>query len=295
MQFAQIRANGRLGLAVRKDAHTLLGRLEDDMDYPGTLEALIARGPAALVAVGERLAQTGKPFEADAVTWLPPLAAPGKIVCVGLNYADHAVESGFTPPAYPALFARFASTLIGHRAPLIVPRVSTQLDYEGELVAVIGRGGRHIPEARALDHVIGYAIFNDASVRDYQRKTTQWLAGKNFDATGAFGPFFTPSHLLPPGAQGLAIETRLNGQVLQQGSTHQMIFSVAQLVALLSEVMTLAPGDLVVTGTPSGVGFARTPPIFMKPGDVCEVAIEGLGTLANPVRAEEAAPADDAR
>jgi len=182
------------------------------------------------------------------------------------------------------VFARFASSLIGHGADMIVPRVSRDLDYEGELAAIIGVGGRDILEADALAHVAGYAIFNDGSIRDFQHKTPQWTVGKNFDGTGAFGPEFVTADELPPGAKGLMLQTRLNGKVVQRASTDEMIFSVANLVCILSEAMTLEPGDVIVTGTPAGIGAARKPPLYMRDGDVCEVEIEKLGILENPVR-----------
>jgi 2-keto-4-pentenoate hydratase/2-oxohepta-3-ene-1,7-dioic acid hydratase in catechol pathway len=232
---------------------------------------------AAMLAGGDRV-------DVATVTILPPLSRPSKIVCVGLNYAEHAKEAAMQPQAYPSLFTRFASTLIGHRQLIERPLSSVQLDFEGELVAVIGRGGRHIEKSRALDHVAGWSIFNDVSVRDYQFKTTQWTMGKNFDATGPFGPCLVTADELPPGGKGLRLETRLNGAVVQSASTDDMIFDVATLIALISEAMTLEPGDLLVTGTPSGVGFARTPPLWMKAGDVVEVEIEGIGVLSNPVR-----------
>jgi 2-keto-4-pentenoate hydratase/2-oxohepta-3-ene-1,7-dioic acid hydratase in catechol pathway len=165
--------------------------------------------------------------------------------------------------------------------------VSTQLDFEGEMVAVIGKSGRHIRKEDALSHVAGYSIFNDASIRDYQFKSAQWTIGKNFDHTGAFGPEFVTADALPPGASGLRLQTRLNGAVVQEASTASMIFDVATLVALLSEAVCLQPGDVIVTGTPSGVGLARKPPLFMKAGDVCEVEIEGLGILRNPIEDEK--------
>jgi 2-keto-4-pentenoate hydratase/2-oxohepta-3-ene-1,7-dioic acid hydratase in catechol pathway len=217
---------------------------------------------------------------------LPPLPVPGKIICVGLNYVDHSIESGFVPPDYPTIFTRFASSLVGAGAPIIRPRVSTQLDYEGEMVAVIGTGGRHIPEENALDHVIGYSIFNDASVRDYQKKAPQWTIGKNFDGTGAFGPYLVTADELPRGGKGLHIQTRLNGQLVQDASTNDMVFSVAKLISILSEAITLSPGDVIVSGTPAGVGMARKPPLFMKHGDLCEIEIEGIGVLRNPVQDE---------
>lgn len=212
---------------------------------------------------------------------------PGKILCVGLNYVDHAIE--IDPkrlPEHPVFFGRLASTLIGHDAPLLRPRVSRQLDYEGEMAAVIGLGGRHIPPEAALAHVAGYALFNEGSVRDYQFRSSQWFLGKNFDGTGAFGPELCTTDELPPGAKGLRLTTSVNGEIVQETCTSDMLFDVARLVATLSEAMTLAPGDVLVTGTPSGVGFARTPPYFLKPGDVCEIELEGYGVLRNPVADE---------
>jgi 2-keto-4-pentenoate hydratase/2-oxohepta-3-ene-1,7-dioic acid hydratase in catechol pathway len=214
---------------------------------------------------------------------LQPLAAPGKIICVGLNYRDHAGESGMQVPDYPTLFARFASSLIPHGAPILRPPESDRLDYEGELVAIIGRRGRRIGKAEALDHVAGYSIFNDGSIRDFQLRTPQWTMGKNFDGTGAFGPVLVTAEALPPGARGLRIETRLNGKAMQSASTDDLIFDVATQVELISVGMTLEPGDLIVTGTPSGVGAARKPPVFMKAGDVCEVEIERIGVLRNTI------------
>ncbi len=216
---------------------------------------------------------------------------PPKIVCIGLNYADHSAESGFEVPNYPTVFGRFASSLIGHGAPIVRPRVSEQLDYEGEFVAVIGRGGRDIPKARALEHVAAYSLFNDASIRDYQFKAPQWTVGKNFDDTGAFGPCLVTADALPPGCQGLLLQTRLNGEIVQSASTDDLVFDVATLVSTLSEAFTLEPGDIIVTGTPSGVGLARKPPLWMKPGDVCEVELEGIGILRNPVIDQPAARA----
>ena len=189
-------------------------------------------------------------------------------------------------PAYPTLFARYNSGLIGHNQPLVLPKISSKFDFEGELVAVIGRRGKNIPKLRALEHVIGYSVFNDGSIRDYQLKTTQWTAGKNFDGTGAFGPLLVTADELPPGAKGLILETRLNGKSMQKASTSDMIFDVATTVALLSEFMTLEQGDVLVMGTPAGIGAVRKPPVFMRPGDVCEVEIEGLGLLRNAVVAE---------
>ncbi|QEX23695.1 5-oxopent-3-ene-1,2,5-tricarboxylate decarboxylase [Hypericibacter adhaerens] len=285
MRFATYRSGSKVGVAVASEEGALRGLLHDEPGFPGPLSRLIAEGPAALRAAGASLAR-GRALDRSTIEWLPPLPAPGKIVCVGLNYVDHSLESGFVPPAYPTIFVRFSSSLIGHGAPIRRPAASVQLDYEGEMVAVIGKAGRHIARTQALDHVAGYSIFNDASIRDFQTKSPQWTVGKNFDATGPFGPVMVTADELPAGGKGLHIQTRLNGQVVQDASTSDMIFDVAALISILSEAITLWPGDIIVSGTPSGVGMARKPPLFMKHGDVCEVEIEGIGTLRNPVADE---------
>jgi acylpyruvate hydrolase len=285
MRFAAFSSGGQDGLAVAGANGQFHGLLTKDAGYPGPLDVLIRKGRSALDAAAAVL-EKGPAIDLGQVTLLPPLSAPGKIICVGLNYIDHSIESGFTPPDYPTIFTRFTSSLIGAGAPIIRPRVSTQLDYEGEMVAIIGAGGRHIAEKDALDHVIGYSIFNDASVRDYQKKSPQWTIGKNFDSTGAFGPYLVTADELSPGAKGLHIQTRLNGIVVQDASTGDMVFSIARLISILSEAITLSSGDIIVSGTPAGVGMARKPPLFMKHGDVCEVEIEGIGILRNKIEDE---------
>jgi 2-keto-4-pentenoate hydratase/2-oxohepta-3-ene-1,7-dioic acid hydratase in catechol pathway len=285
VRFSSFKRGRARGLAVIDGAGKLRGLMAGDDDFPGELPALIAGGHGALAAAAQRL-QAGAPIDERDIEFLPPLGQPPKIICVGLNYAEHSREGGFEPPTYPTIFGRFNSSLVGHRQPLVRPRVSQQFDYEGEMVAVIGRGGRHIPKASALEHVIGYSIFNDASVRDYQLRTPQWTIGKNFDGTGAFGPWLITADELPPGASGLKLQTRLQGQIVQSASTSDLIFDVATLVSLLSVAFTLECGDVIVTGTPSGVGVARKPPLFMKPGETCEVEIEGIGTLINPIADE---------
>jgi acylpyruvate hydrolase len=292
MRFAAFNSGEQEGLAIAAQSGELHGLLSGDSGYPGSLDTLVRRGHSALKEAATVL-EKGPVVDLERVTLRPPLSTPGKIICVGLNYVDHSIESGFVVPDYPTIFTRFTSSLIGAGASIIRPAVSTQLDYEGEVVAVIGRGGRHIAEKDALDHVIGYSIFNDASVRDYQRKSPQWTIGKNFDDTGAFGPWLVTADELSPGAKGLHIQTRLNGVVVQDGSTDDMVFSVARLISILSEAITLAPGDILVTGTPAGVGMARKPPLFMKHGDVCEVEVEGIGTLRNQV-ADESIPRSEA-
>jgi acylpyruvate hydrolase len=219
---------------------------------------------------------------------LPPIETPGKIICVGLNYVDHASESPYDKPDYPVLFLRVNTTLVGQNDAMIRPRASEQYDYEGEMVAVIGKKARHVPKSRALDAVAGYSVFNDGSVRDYQFKSPQWTSGKNFDASGGFGPVFVTADELPKGGRGLQLQTRLNGKVVQDANTRDLIFPVDELVAVASEVMTLEPGDIIVTGTPSGVGAFRKPPLWMKDGDVCEVEVEKIGVLRNPIKDEKA-------
>lgn len=285
MRFATISRQGQPTLAAY-DGNTLIDLSLADPTLPPTLQALLTVGPEGLSRVNRAVAQAPAAARLDlyTVAFLPPIANPGKIICLGLNYNDHAAESGFAEKAaYPVIFNRFAASLVGHEQPLLRPVVSDQFDYEGELVAVIGKAGRHIPIGQALDHVAGYSIFNDASVRDYQFKSHQWTVGKNFDGTGGFGPAFVTADELPAGATGLSIQTRLNGQVLQQANTTDMIFGVAETITLLSHCFALLPGDLLVMGTPSGVGLARKPPLYMQDGDVCEVEIEGIGILRNPV------------
>ncbi len=288
MRFAAYRQQNSVGLAAAGADGRFHGFAATDSRYPGSLQSLLAGGPDQLSAAGRTLLE-GAEIDLGSLELLPPLSAPGKIVCIGLNYADHSAESGYQVPDYPTVFGRFTSSLIGHGAPIIRPRVSHQLDYEGEFVAVIGQRGRDIPKERALDHVAGYSLFNDASIRDYQFKAPQWTVGKNFDNTGAFGPFFVTADALPPGCKGLRLQTRLNGEVVQDASTDDLVFDVATLVSLLSTAFTLEPGDVIVTGTPAGVGLARKPPLWMKAGDVCEVELEGLGVLRNPVADQEAA------
>ena len=247
--------------------------LADEKSWPGLIRELPARAAAA------------KAVPLAEVELLPCVPRPGKIICLGVNYVDHAKEGGNQIGDYPALFLRCATSLLAHGAPLRVPKVSDKLDFEAELAVVIGRRARFVSEAEALDAVFAYACFNDATLRDYQRKTAQWTIGKNFDATGAFGPCLVTPDELPPGCVGLRIQSRLNGEVMQDANTKDMAFGVARTIALLSESLTLEPGDVVVMGTPGGVGYARTPPVWMKAGDTIEVEIEGIGVLSNPVTA----------
>ncbi len=216
------------------------------------------------------------------VTFLPVIPWPDKVLCVGVNYLAHRLETGRAESEHPTLFTRFANTLVGHGGALVRPRASHQLDFEGEMAVIIGRAGRHVPRERALDHVAGYACFNDASVRDWQRHTSQFTPGKNFVSTGALGPWMvTPDELPDPSKSEVTL--RLNGHEMQRATTDLLIFDVPALIAYVSTFTELAPGDVIATGTPGGVGWKRSPPVYMQPGDVVEVEVRGVGVLRNPV------------
>jgi 2-keto-4-pentenoate hydratase/2-oxohepta-3-ene-1,7-dioic acid hydratase in catechol pathway len=254
-------------------------------DAPADMIGVIAAGEALRARLAAALpgAPAGARRTLSSVELLPPVPQPGKILCLGLNYAAHAAEGGNQVPEHPTVFVRVTTSLVAPGAPVIRPRVSEQLDYEVELVVVIGRRCHDVAEKDALSHVFGYTIMNDVSVRDYQRRTSQWTLGKNFDGSGPMGPAIVTADELPAGARGLGIRTRLNGELLQNGNTEDLVFPVPRIVSLLSEVMTLLPGDVIATGTPSGVGHARRPQLWMKPGDVVECEIDGIGTLSNPI------------
>ena len=250
---------------------------------PATLDELLRQGEPGMQAAKEVAAHAKVRRPVKGLHYLPPVLNPAKAFAIGLNYKDHAAESNFEPPKFPVVFQRYASSWVAHEEALVRPRVSTQFDYEAELVAVIGKPGRYIPKEKALEHVAGYSLFNDGSVRDYQLRTNQWMLGKNFDNSGSFGPEFVTADELPAGASGLQLQCRLNGETLQNANTRDMIFDVATLVSACSEAMSLQPGDIIITGTPSGVGLARKPQVWMKAGDVCEVEVEGLGILRNRI------------
>lgn len=217
--------------------------------------------------------------------FLPVIPNPGKIFCVGVNYADHQKEMGRGKLEHPTIFLRFNDTLLGHGHAAWIPKVSSAVDYECELAVIIGKGGRYIEASRALEHVAGYTCFNDISIRDWQRHTTQFTAGKNFPKTGALGPFMVTADEIPD-PHALSIKTRLNGKVMQDANTSEQIFKIPELIAYLSSFTPLSPGDIIATGTPSGVGFARNPPVFMKAGDTVEVEIASIGVLKNRLELE---------
>jgi acylpyruvate hydrolase len=283
MRFATTIQQGRPQLGVIDGADWIsLGAACADMR--GALEAGVDLHASARAAIaqGQRLPLAQQSFA-------PLVPEPGKIICLGLNYFEHAKEGGRDKPDYPWFFYRGKSSLMGHGQPGVVPKVSSKFDFEAEMAVIVARKvPRHVPKSQALDYVFGYSCFNDMSVRDYQKRTGQWTIGKNFDATGGFGPLLVTADALAPGAVGLRIQSRLNGQVMQDANTSDMIFPVDETIALLAQCMTLEPGDAIIMGTPAGVGQARTPPVWMKAGDSIEVEIEGIGVLRNPIVAEGA-------
>jgi 2-keto-4-pentenoate hydratase/2-oxohepta-3-ene-1,7-dioic acid hydratase in catechol pathway len=269
---------------VREDGYVDLNRA--DSALPSCIKQLLAQEHDGLRRAQAALAK-GQAMSKEGVKLLAPVPSPQKVICIGLNYADHAKESGVPPPPEPVVFSKFATAVAAHGDPIVLPRVSAAVDYEAELVAVIGTRGRYIAKDKALSHVAGYCVGHDVSARDWQleKPSKQWLLGKSFDTFAPFGPeLVTADEVGDPGR--LRISLRLNGQTLQDSSTNQLIFSVAELVAYISQICTLLPGDVIFTGTPPGVGFARKPQILLKAGDVAEVQIERLGVLRNPVVAE---------
>jgi 2-keto-4-pentenoate hydratase/2-oxohepta-3-ene-1,7-dioic acid hydratase in catechol pathway len=269
---------------VRDGAYVDLNRA--DKGVPHCIKALLAQGPAGLRRAAMALA-VGEPIPDAELKLMPIVPNPEKIVGVGKNYADHARETGSAPPGEPVFFCKFSSAILGDGETIVLPRVSSEVDYEAELVAVIGRGGRQIAKENALAHVAGYCCGNDVSARDWQHRKPggQWLLGKSFDTFAPIGPALVTADEIPDAGK-LAIELRINGRVMQQSNTSQLLFTIGELIAYVSQVCTLAAGDLIFTGTPSGVGFARRPPVFLQPGDVVEVEIERIGVLRNPVAGE---------
>lgn len=246
------------------------------------LSALTA-SPDLQAQAAAAAAQGGDVAVAD-ITPALPISAPGQFICLGLNYVEHIKEGGYDIPDYPALFMRGRNSMMAAGAPMVRPACSEKLDYEAELLVIIGKGGRHIPEDKALEHVFGYTVFNDGSVRDYQRKTHQWTPGKNFDDTGAVGPFVVTPDELPEGASGLKIESRVGDEILQSSNTANMIWGVARSIAIISEYTTLDPGDHIALGTPPGVGHAKKPnPRWLRPGETVDIEIEGIGICSSPI------------
>src|SRR5207253_3313166 len=221
-------------------------------------------------------------YKESEVTWLPLIPNPGKIVCVGLNYEEHRQETGRDKTEQPALFLRVAESQVGHKQPILRPRESKNLDYEAEIAVIIGKAGRRISQKEAWDHIAGYSCYNEGSVRDWQRHTVQWTAGKNFAHTGAFGPWMVTADEIPANTR-LTLSCRLNGERMQHATTEQMIFKIPKIIEYVSAWTTLLPGDVLVTGTPGGVGARRNPPVWMKPGDKVEIEIDKVGVLENTI------------
>ncbi len=253
-----------------------------DPKLPRDMTALLAHGlPHDLAAQAE--AKSAAAHDVSDADLLPVVPKPGKVICLGLNYVEHAREGDMEIPTYPVVFLRSVTSLLPPGSPCKMSSLSTDFDYEAELGVIIGKGGYQISEDDALNHIAGYTVFNDLSYRDYQFKSPQWTMGKNFDGTGPLGPEMVTSDELPAGAHGLSIKLRLNGETVQDGNTADMIFPMVRTIAELSAVMTLEPGDVIVTGTPAGVGAGRKPPLWLKRGDTCEVEIEGIGVLTTPI------------
>jgi 2-keto-4-pentenoate hydratase/2-oxohepta-3-ene-1,7-dioic acid hydratase in catechol pathway len=280
VKLASFEISGRPSWGLIEDNHAIeMGGIFPD------LRAFIATGQPSDI---EAAKATAPRHDLTAIRWLPVIPNPDKIICVGVNYESHRRETGRSEVDNPTIFVRFFNTQIGHLENIVRPHVSTQLDYEGELAVVIGRGGRYISREDALDHVAGYACYNDATLRDWQRHTHQFTPGKNFPATGGFGPWLvTPDEVASLDAQ--KITTRLNGQIVQEAGLDQMIFDVPRIIEYCSAFTHLEPGDVIATGTPGGVGFKREPQLFMKPGDTVEVAITSVGVLTNRIADEPAA------
>lgn len=286
MRFLSFEANGQAGIGWVKDiqATDFVNLTLAAPKLPRNLKDLICTpGGLAAADAAARKAPASSVQDMASVTMLPLIPNPGKIVCMGLNYADHAKEGGNARPEYPSFFLRGNSSMVGHNQAIVRPKASTQLDYEAELAVIIGKQARHLTAGNALDCIAGYSCFNDGSIRNYQRKSSQWTIGKNFDGTGPFGPCLVTPEELPPGAAGLRIQSRLNGKVMQDANTDVFLWNVVEALRIITECMTLEPGDVIITGTPAGVGYARTPPVWMAPGDICEIEVEGVGILSNPI------------
>ncbi len=280
MKLSSVRIEGRTTWGVvGGDTFVDVGAVM--VDHYSGLKAAIA---ASLRGVEEATMRAQR-YPVDVVEWLPVIPNPEKILCVGLNYEMHRQETGRSEVEHPTIFTRFASSQTGHLSPMVRPKVSVEFDYEGELAVVIGKPGRYIPREQAMAHISGFACYNDGSIRDFQRHTHQYTPGKNFPNTGAFGPWMmTPDELGE--LSSLSISTRLNGEVVQSAFFDQMIFDIPRQIEYCSQFTRLEPGDVILTGTPGGIGARRNPPLWLRPADVVEVEIEKLGTLRNQVTAE---------
>jgi acylpyruvate hydrolase len=287
MRIVRFSKQNRQGYALLQAGTRLTARFLDHSFGPEAFSAALRAGPQGLQEFAGQLA-SGTPLELAEVTLSTPVPLTGKFLCLGANFREHASEAGLQRSKYIPVFIRVPDSITAHEQNLVKPVLSADFDYEGELAVIIGRPGRHIAPDEALKHVAGYSIFNDGSIRDYQLQAAQWTLGKNFHRTGALGPAFVSADELPPGARGLRLQTHLNGTRVQDASLSEMLVDVATAVSVLSGIMKLDPGDVIAMGTPAGVGVFRTPPLYMKQGDICQIEIEGLGVLRNAVVNEDA-------
>lgn len=284
MHFSSFLYDGRTTFGIRKDGGLIELGSRVSSDLPD-LRAVLDRGRLDDVSdIGQKFTPS---IDENDVVFLPVIPNARKILCVGLNYDAHRVETGRDKTDYPTLFTRFADTLVGHRQSIVLPSASAMLDFEGELAVIIGKAGRHIPRNQAMLHVAGYSCFNDATLRDWQRHTSQFTPGKNFPSTGAFGPSLVTAESIRD-VNDLTVQTRLNGEIVQTGNTSEFVFDIPALIEYISTFTQLQPGDVIATGTPSGVGFKRTPPLFMQHGDQVEIEIQDIGVLSSHVVAERA-------
>jgi len=285
MRLCTILSGGKAVVGVKNDDGKIIDLSKQMPRGPKSVVEILAGGKKVQAEVAKACAKpkAGATVSAKSAKYLCPIPNPGKILCIGLNYRKHAEETGNAIPPYPIVFCRFNNTLTPHNGKMPLPSHSSQLDWEAELTVVIGKKCRNVPKEKALGVIAGYACFNDGSLRDWQFKGSQWTLGKNFDGSGGFGPDIVTADELPPGGAPLRIMTRVNGEVMQDSNTDDLIFDVPTLVHEISKVMTLDPGDIIITGTPSGVASGRKPPNWLKVGDVCEVEIEKIGVLRNPI------------
>ena len=279
----------RLGIV---DGDSVIDIQGVDPNVPIDLAEILRRNDGGLAAIADlaKKAPASARRPLNGLKYSLPVARPGKIICLGLNYLDHVKEGPQRDniPKFPSIFFRVLTSMVPHMQPIMRPRESNQLDYEAELVAIVGKRAKHLTMANAVDCIAGYSCANEGSIREFQRHTTQWGMGKNFDRTGGFGPWMVTADELPPGGKGLKIASRLNGKTMQSDNTDNMMFPLAETLVYLTKGMTLEPGDVILTGTPSGVGHARKPdPVWMKAGDICEIDIEGVGLLRNPIEDEK--------
>jgi len=290
MKIVGFEADGGLRLGV-VEGDQVIDLQAVDAKVPNDLGAVLAASNGDLKPLGDiaKRAPASARRPLKGLKFGLPVVRPGKIICLGLNYLDHVKEgpSRDNIPKFPSIFMRCLTSMVPHEQPIVRPKASEQLDYEAEMMLIVGKRAKHLTLANATSCVAGYSCSNEGSVREFQRKTTQWDMGKNFDRTGGFGPWMVTADELPDGGKGLKIESRLNGTVMQSDNTVNMMFPVPDMLVYVTQGMTLEPGDIIFTGTPSGVGHARKPnPIWMKDGDVCEIEVEGIGTLRNPIKDE---------